>query len=145
MLLLLTILLPATAGTASYFIRPHLGGAFFGGLWPRRISRWPSRCATITAPPLDHWIGMDSLSAIFLVLTSLLFLGATVYGIGYVAREPVAGQTDSADGSLFKNEPESASTASLLLLLATMTLAIVSRISPCSGLPSKPPPWPAPR
>jgi hydrogenase-4 component F len=61
------------------------------------------------------------------VLTSLLFLGATVYGIGYVAREPVAGQTDSEDGSLFKNEPESVFTGALLLLLAAMTLAILSR------------------
>ena len=70
---------------------------------------------------------MDSLSAIFLVLTSLLFLGATVYGIGYVAREPVAGQLDFEDGSLFKNEPESVFTGGILLLLATMSLAILSR------------------
>jgi len=127
-LLLLTILLPAAAGTASYFIRPHR--------WRRLL--WGTTAALhfvlsvtaalpMNATPLDHWIGMDSLSAIFLVLTSLLFLGVTVYGIGYVAREPVAGQLDSEDGSLFKNEPESVFTGAILLLLATMTLAILSR------------------
>ncbi|RPJ36235.1 MAG: NADH dehydrogenase FAD-containing subunit, partial [Planctomycetaceae bacterium] len=77
--------------------------------------------------PLDRWIGMDSLSAIFLVLTSLLFLGATIYGIGYVSREPVTLRRDFEDGSLFKNEPESVFTGGSLLLLATMSLAILSR------------------
>ena len=50
-----------------------------------------------------------------------------MYGIGYVAREPVAGHLDSEDGVLFKNEPESIFTGALLLLLAAMTLAILSR------------------
>jgi hydrogenase-4 component F len=127
-LLLLTILLPATAGTASYFIRPHR--------WRRLL--WGTAAAlhfalaviaalTLNSPPLESWIGLDSLSAIFLVLTSLLFLGATVYGIGYVGREPVSGQMDFEDGGLFKNEPESVFTGGLLLLLATMSLAILSR------------------
>ncbi len=128
MLLLLTILLPAAAGTASYFIRPHHWRRFlWGAVAAAHFTLAVTAALTITAPPLDHWIGMDALSAIFLVLTSLLFLGATVYGIGYVAREPVAGQTDSEDGSLFKNEPESVFTGALLLLLAAMTLAILSR------------------
>ena len=128
MLLLLTILLPAAAGTASYFIRPHRWRRLlWGTVAALHLALSITAVLTIQAPPLDHWIGMDSLSAIFLVLTSLLFLGATVYGIGYVAREPVAGQMDFEDGSLFKNEPESVFTGGLLLLLAAMSLAILSR------------------
>jgi len=128
MLLLLTILLPAAAGTASYFIRPHHWRRFlWGAAAAAHFALAVTAALTITAPPLEHWIGMDALSAIFLVLTSLLFLGATVYGIGYVAREPVAGQMDFEDGSLFKNEPESVFTGGILLLLAAMTLAILSR------------------
>jgi hydrogenase-4 component F len=127
-LLLLTILLPATAGTASYFIRPHRWRrVLWGTTAAAHFALSLTAALTITAPALDHWIGMDSLSAIFLVLTSLLFLGATVYGIGYVAREPVSGQLDSEDGNLFKNEPESIFTGAILLLLAAMTLAILSR------------------
>jgi len=128
MLLLLTILLPAAAGTGSYFIRPHRWRRLlWGTVAALHLALSITAVLTIQAPPLDHWIGMDSLSAIFLVLTSLLFLGATVYGIGYVAREPVAGQMDFEDGSLFKNEPESVFTGGLLLLLAAMSLAILSR------------------
>ncbi len=128
MLLLLTILLPATAGTASYFIRPHRWRRLLWGTAAAvHLALSITAVLTIQSPPLDHWIGMDALSAIFLVLTSLLFLGATVYGIGYVAREPVAGQMDFEDGSLFKNEPESVFTGGILLLLAAMSLAILSR------------------
>ncbi len=128
MLLVLTILLPAAAGTASYFIRPHRWRRLLWGTAAAvHLALSITAVLTITSPPLDHWIGMDSLSAIFLVLTSLLFLGATVYGIGYVAREPVAGQMDFEDGSLFKNEPESVFTGGILLLLAAMSLAILSR------------------
>ena len=127
-LLLLIILLPATAGIASYLIRSH----------PVRRTVWVVAAMShlvlsllaAMAPettPLGHWIGLDALSAIFLTLTSLLFLGATVYGIGYIAREPIAPHPDFEDGSLFKNEPESVFTGGILLLLATMSLAIVSR------------------
>ncbi|MCL5281598.1 MAG: NADH dehydrogenase FAD-containing subunit, partial [Planctomycetes bacterium] len=128
MLLLLTILLPAAAGTASYFIRPHRWRRLlWGATAAAHLALSLAAVLSITSPPLDHWIGMDSLSAIFLVLTSLLFCGATMYGIGYVAREPVAGQMDFEDGSLFQNEPESVFTGGILLLLAAMTLAILSR------------------
>ncbi len=128
MLLVLTILLPAAAGTASYFIRPHRWRRVLWGTTAAvHLALSLAAVLTIQSPPLDHWIGMDSLSAIFLVLTSLLFFGATMYGIGYVAREPVAGQMDFEDGSLFKNEPESVFTGGILLLLAAMTLAILSR------------------
>jgi hydrogenase-4 component F len=127
-LLLLTILLPAAAGTASYFIRPHRWRrVLWGATAAAHFAISLTVALTTTTLALDHWIGMDSLSAIFLVLTSLLFLGATVYGIGYVAREPVAARMDFEDGSLFKNEPESIFTGAILLLLAAMTLAILSR------------------
>ena len=127
-LLLWIILLPAAAGIASYFIRFHGLRRF---LWVAVAGLHLTLSIVAALPsggtPLDHWIGLDSLSAIFLVLTSLLFFGATLYGVGYVAREPVTPQRDFEDGSLFKNEPESVFTGGSLLLLATMSLAIVSR------------------
>jgi hydrogenase-4 component F len=128
MLLVLTILLPAAAGTTSYFIRPHRWRRWLWGTTAAvHLALSITAVLTIQSPSLDHWIGMDSLSAIFLVLTSVLFLGATVYGIGYVAREPVAGQMDFEDGGFFQNEPESVFTGGILLLLAAMSLAILSR------------------
>jgi hydrogenase-4 component F len=128
MLLLLIILLPAAAGIASYFIRRHrTRRLLWGTTAAAHLVLSLAAALPATPAPLHYWIGIDALSAIFLVLTSLLFLGATVYGIGYVAREPVAAQLDAVDGGLFQNEPESVFTGGMLLLLATMSLAILSR------------------
>lgn len=128
MLLLSVILVPAVAGAASYMIRSH---RLRRTLWATAATAHLILAIMAAASPepvtFGHWIGLDALSAIFLVLTSVLFLGATVYAIGYVAREPVAPRPDFEDGSLFKNEPESIFTGGILLLLATMSLAIVSR------------------
>ena len=128
MLLLMIILIPAAVAVASYLIRSHrLRRALWLAAAMAHLVLAVLAAAAPEAAPLGNWIGLDAISAIFLVLTSTLFLGATVYGIGYVAREPVAPQSDSEDGSLIKNEPESVFTGSILLLLATMSLAIISR------------------
>ena len=145
-LLLWIILLPTVVGLASYRIRPH---GFRRTLWVVTAAVHFALSLTAAMQPeaaeLGRWIGLDALSAIFLVLTSLLFLGASVYGVGYVAREPVAPRPDFEDGSLFKNEPESVFTGGILLLLATMSLAIVSRHLALQWSPSRPPRSPAPR
>jgi hydrogenase-4 component F len=128
MLLLWILLIPTAAGVASYLIHAN----------SLRRAMWSTAAAAhlilsilaATSPEissLGDWIGLDALSAIFLVLTSTLFLGATVYSFGYLDREPVAPQPDAEDGSLIRNEPEPVFTGSILLLLATMSLAIVSR------------------
>jgi hydrogenase-4 component F len=75
----------------------------------------------------DHWLGMDSLSAVFLPLTSMLFLLITVYGIWYVSREPVDQRPDNETGGLLNNAPESVFTCCLLFFLSSMSLAILSR------------------
>ncbi len=127
-LLWLIVLLPAAAGVACYPIRNNL----------LRRSLWVTTAAahfalTVMAflqnspETVGNWIGFDALSAIFLLLTSLLFLLVTIYALGYVAREPVTLHADYEDGSVFQNEPESVFTGSLLFLLAAMTLAILSR------------------
>ncbi|OHB62279.1 MAG: hypothetical protein A2Y76_05415 [Planctomycetes bacterium RBG_13_60_9] len=127
-MLLSIVFLPAAAGIASYFIRSNrLRRLLWATAAALHFGLSITACQQGTSVNLDHWIGMDSLSAVFLVLTSLLFLGATVYGIGYVAREPVAPRPDTEDGSLVKNEPESIFTGGILLLLSSMSLAILSR------------------
>jgi hydrogenase-4 component F len=129
MLLWFIILVPAAAGVASYPIRSHRirRPIWIAAATVHLILSVLAFSASSETAPLGNWIGLDALSAIFLVLTSSLFLGATVYAFGYLAREPVAPQPDLTDGSLIRNEPESVFTGSLLLLLATMSLAIVSR------------------
>jgi len=128
MLLPLIILVPTAAGIASYLIRSNpLRRALWFGAAATHLVLSALAATSSPAEPLGTWIGLDSLSAIFLVLTSTLFVGATIYGFGYLNREPVAPQPDSEDGSLIKNEPEPVFTGGILLLLATMSLAIVSR------------------
>jgi hydrogenase-4 component F len=128
MLLLLILLIPTVAGVASYLIHSNgLRRALWFAAATGHLILSVLAAASPEAAPLGNWIGLDALSAIFLVLTSTLFFGATLYGFGYLDREPVAPQPDSEDGSLIKNEPEPVFTGSILLLLATMSLAIVSR------------------
>jgi hydrogenase-4 component F len=128
MLLLSIILVPTAAGIASYLVRPQgLRRAIWFAAAATHLILSIAAATSPEALSLGDWIGLDALSAIFLVLTSTLFLGTTVYGFGYLNREPVAPQSDAEDGSLIRNEPEPVFTGSILLLLATMSLAIVSR------------------
>ena len=127
-LLVALLLVPAVAGVVSYFVRSNrLRRLLWGSAAAFHFAA--SVVVSLPAPPavFDGWIGVDSLSAVFLVLTSLLFLAVTVYGVGYVHREPVTPRRDPEGGRLQINEPESIFTGSLLLLLATMSLAVVSR------------------
>jgi hydrogenase-4 component F len=121
-------LLPAAAGLACYPIRNNrLRRVLWATTAATHFALSVVVCLLGPATVIGHWIGIDALSAVFLLLTSLLFLLVTVYALGYVAREPAALHTDYEDGSLFKNEPESVFTGSLLFLLSAMTVAILSR------------------
>jgi hydrogenase-4 component F len=121
-------LLPAMVGLACYPIRNNrFRRTLWGATAAVHFALSVTVCLFSPADTIGHWIGLDALSAIFLLLTSLLFLLVTIYALGYVAREPAALHTDYEDGSLFKNEPESVFTGSLLFLLSAMTVAILSR------------------
>ncbi len=126
-ILWLIALLPAVAGVACYPIRNNLVRRV---LWAATATTHFALSVTafLQSPPaVGNWIGLDALSAVFLLLTSLLFFLVTIYALGYVAREPAALHKDYEDGSFFRNEPESVFTGSLLFLLSAMTLAILSR------------------
>jgi hydrogenase-4 component F len=127
-ILWLIALLPAAAGVACYPIRNHFVRR---ALWV--IVAGAHLALSVTAflqnspDTMGTWIGLDALSAIFLLLTSLLFFLVTIYALGYVSREPVTPHKDYEGDSFFKNEPESVFTGSILFLLSAMTVAILSR------------------
>ncbi len=128
-MILLPVLLPAAAAVTAFFIRAHL---------PRRIllvgvaavhaflAGWiwiePSRF-----PSLGAWMAVDSLGALFLGVTSLLFLVVSLYAVGFLRRESGSTSADPEEGFLFENTPEALFTACLLGFLSTMTLVTVSR------------------
>ena len=128
-MLLLPVLLPAAAAVAAFFIRVHLPrrillvavavahAVLVGWLWVE-----PARF-----PALGEWMALDSLGALFLGITSLLFLVVSVYAVGFLRRESGSPTADPEEGFLFENTPEALFTACLLGFLSTMTLVTVSR------------------
>jgi hydrogenase-4 component F len=121
-------LLPAVAGLACYPIRNNrIRRVLWATVAAAHFALSGTVCFAEPANEIGHWIGLDALSAVFLLLTSLLFLLVTIYALGYVAREPATMHADFEDGRLFKNEPESVFTGCLLFLLSAMTVAILSR------------------
>ncbi|MBI4578685.1 MAG: LPXTG cell wall anchor domain-containing protein [Planctomycetes bacterium] len=122
-------LCPLLAGVAAFFIRADI---------PRRVLLALSATAhlimTVAAwiigpsPAVgEHLLGLDACGLLFLMITSVLFMAATIYGIGYLAREKPVHHRDFEEGELFANAPEARFTGCLLLFLSTMTLVALSR------------------
>ena len=84
-----------------------------GGLHPQAL-------AGLLAP--------DALGTLFLVLASVLFLVASVYGVGYLRDEAlITERTSILDGRAFTNAPERRFTACLCFFLSAMTLVTTTR------------------
>jgi hydrogenase-4 component F len=122
------VLVPLAAGIVSLMIRPD---------YLRRIVLLSAAAIHVLlaitangAPPvLGGWLAMDALGRLFLCIVSILFLVASVYGVGYLAREKGAegrGHVDFESGVLLHNSPESLLTGCLLFFLSAMTLVCVS-------------------
>jgi len=125
------LLIPAVAGLLCLVLRPNaprrallvlaaLGhSAAVAWAWADADGR---RSAAIGA-----WMAIDEASLVFLSITSLLFLAAAVYAVGYLARENREPQHNPEDGLPFENYSETVFTGCLLAFLATMSLVAVSR------------------
>jgi hydrogenase-4 component F len=123
------LLTPAMAGLLAMAVRLN---------WPRRILLLATAAAhtalvaacwvNLPAAAVNGWMAVDAASLLFLSITSVLFLAAAVYAVGYLANEPKHGEHQSEEQELpFVNFPEAVFTGCLLLFLATMTLVTVSR------------------
>lgn len=78
-------------------------------------------------PALNGWIAMDATALLFLSITSVLFLAASVYAAGYLRAEGHGCRKDFEEDEIFMNAPQAIFIACLLLFLATMTLVITSQ------------------
>ncbi|MEK7865693.1 MAG: proton-conducting transporter membrane subunit [Planctomycetota bacterium] len=74
------------------------------------------------ASTLGGWLQLDGIGLLFLGTTSVLFVAAAVYGVGYLGREGHGSRKDLETGFVFANAPEATFTGCLLLFLAAMTL-----------------------
>lgn len=133
-MLWLLIIVPAAAGGLSFVVPWNPGrrallmaaAASHAGLVAAAYAR-----PEFPAPVLYGWIGLDAASYLFLAITSVIFLAAAFYAVGYLAREgrraaPDA-ETDLAEEVPFANFPEAIFTGCLLFFLAAMSLVVLSR------------------
>jgi len=124
------LLTPAIAGLIAFSLRPN---------WPRRVllllasvahTALVAACWVDRPPPVvNGWMAIDAVSLLFLSITSVLFLAASVYAAGYLAHESRQGRhiDDNEEELPFVNFPEAVFAGCLLMFLATMTLVAVSR------------------
>lgn len=73
------------------------------------------------------WIALDGVGALFLCITSVLFLISSVYAAGYLSRCHDKETKDEEEGFVFMNAPEAVFTGCMLVFLSTMTLVIMSQ------------------
>ena len=78
-------------------------------------------------PEFNGWLALDSLGLLFLTLTSVLFLAAAIYAVGYLRQESRGRIKDFEEGGFFSNEPEAVFIGCLLFFLGTMTLVTLSQ------------------
>lgn len=71
------------------------------------------------------WFAVDDVGMIFLLITSILFFGASLYCINYLKDESLREGCKKTEGRFFSNE--SVFSGCFLLFLATMTIVITSR------------------
>ena len=122
------IILPTIAGLLALIIRPNA---------PRRalLLVTATAHAGLTAfswisgasPALSGWLMLDGPGILFLGITSVLFLAASVYAVGYLSHEEKGKRSDFEEGVGFINAPEKVFTGALLFFLATMTLVAASQ------------------
>lgn len=129
------VLMPAAAGGIMLFIRtPCIRYALLlvTALWHNALTacllllslQGPAHCPT----GFGGLLAPDALGILFLALASLLFLAASVYGVGYLRSESHQGlRTDFQDGSAFTNAPEQRFLACMCFFLAAMSLVVTTQ------------------
>src|SRR5262249_15509289 len=128
MMITALVLIPTVAGAVTFFLPPPRPPRAILALTP--LAHAILTGATWAVEPsaaFGGWLGLDALGRIFLTITSLLFLAAALYAVGYLHREGHGERSDFAEGFLFDNAPEATFIACLLLFLAAMTLVAASQ------------------
>jgi len=120
--------MPATAGLLAFILRSDVLRRWLLVLTALGHLTLSLRVWFVPSEPfLNGWFSIDTLSKIFLTITSVLFCSATFYGVGYLARESRQTKSDLDEEGFFNNAPEAVFTGCLLFFLATMTIVLVSR------------------
>lgn len=122
MALYILIALPLAAGLAAFVLRADgprrlllpVTGVLHFALCVYSISHNPG-------PEWGGWLMLDGLGALFLLITSLLFLACSFYTVGYLDREHPGEREDFEEGLIFTNAPEALFIGCMLFFLSAMT------------------------
>jgi len=126
--LILLVLTPVTAGILALLTRNQSARRFILPVAGVLHAAMTAYCwAGMPEPGMGGLMGLDSLGLLFLSVTSALFLCASFYSVGYLAREQSGDREDFEHGYLFSNAPEAVFVACMLFFLAAMTLVCVSQ------------------
>jgi len=126
MLSIILVGVPFVAGLVSFFIRNDFLRR--GVLMISAVAHFLLTCLVCgrqDGASFSGWFAFDRLSIVFLTITSLLFLGAAIYGVQYLANEKKQFANQAAGRFFFS--VEAAFTGCLLLFLSTMTIVIASQ------------------
>lgn len=123
------LLVPALAGGAAFAMRKDAPrrALLVGAAAAHFVLTGLAGLEIVPARPIHGLLVLDAPGLLILGITSVLFLAAAIYGVGYLAREKKAKHRDFEEGLFFTNVPEAVFTACLLLFLAAMTLVAMSR------------------
>src|SRR5258707_12524582 len=131
-MLLALILVPTLAGFAMPLLRATLlrrvllvaTAVTHAAMTGLVALRWPDRPESI----LNGWLALDAMGMLFLGITSVLFLAAAVYAVGYLDREAHSGHKEEfVEHTWFTNQPEALFLACLLLFLGPVTAVTLSQ------------------
>ncbi len=136
MIIWLLVLVPAVAGALCFLLRndalrrtllvagalAHTGLTAYAWTLGPQVGVLADRSA-----PSSAWLATGNTELLFMSITSVLFLAAAFYAVGYLAREGKQGREDIEEGFIFTNAREPVFTGCLLMFLATMTLVAVSQ------------------
>jgi hydrogenase-4 component F len=124
----LLILLPAVAGALAFWLK-HNGlrrGLLLGTSSAHLVLLFVA-WMQYDGLPVEGWVAIDAISLLFLGITSLLFLAASVYSVGSLRQEARSMEPDSHEEVIAGRGSEAIFTGCLLLFLSSMTLVTVSR------------------
>jgi hydrogenase-4 component F len=124
----LLILIPLCGGIISFLIKKNsIRRLLLAAVACTHLALTLSLWTQLPFTPNDNWFQFDSLSLLFLTITSLLFFAAALYANFYLKKEEKNHEKVFEEGLIFKNIPEAFFTACLLLFLSTMTMVASSQ------------------
>lgn len=126
MIAILLITVPSLSGIISFYTRNDMSrrgllvacACFHLGL---SCALWFGSSAEL----VNGWFVFDHISMFFLTITSMLFFGASLYGIQYLADESRHNKGDAGSKNFFSRE--AVFCGCLLIFLSTMTMVIASQ------------------